>query len=62
MVALEDLNAKSSNCYNKEYTSNVWLFKCSKTIQKIIIFFWQKICIIFTKILFLSVKKLFFFE
>ena len=38
----------------------LWLFKCCKTIRKIIIFFKQKICIIFTKILFFSV--IFFFQ
>ena len=61
MVALEDLNAKSSNCYNKEYTSNVWLFKCSKTIQKIIFFLAENMYNFYKNFIFIR-KKNFFFE
>ena len=42
------------------FARRLWLFKCSKTIRKIIIFFKKKICIIFTKSLFFSVNFFFF--
>ena len=45
---------------NLKRATQLWLFKCSKTIRKIVTFLRKKICMIFTKTFFFSVKIFFF--